>query len=89
MLEWEGEKKELPQDNWRRSGYTIKCETCESDNINSVYRGETSRTLYSRLTEHVRALKNGREDNSLTKHKQTMHGEGEVEYVYEPDQGPL
>ena len=67
------------------AGYTIKCETCGRDNMKAVYHGETSRTLYSRLTEHAKALEKGQENNPPTKHKQTIHGGEDVEYVYEPD----
>ena len=51
------------------AGYMIKCETCGRHNMKSVYHGETSRTLYSTLTEHARALEKEQEDNPLTKHK--------------------
>ena len=45
--------------------YTITCLNCSTDDIKSIYHGETSRTLYSRLKQHVGGLRNKAEDNPL------------------------
>ena len=45
------------------TGYTITCKKCINNNIVSVYHGETSRTLYSRLVEQARGHNNKQEEN--------------------------
>ena len=65
-------------------GYTIKCRTCQEKGINSVYHGETSRTLYTRLTEHAKGLKEKHQENPLYKHVQTSHENESVKFDYVP-----
>ena len=67
------------------AGYTITCKKCRSDNIVSAYQGETSRTLYSRLVEHVRGHNNKQEENPLFKHDESVHEGERQEYVYKPE----
>ena len=56
------------------TGCTITCKKCRSDNVVSLYHGETSRTLYSRLVEHARGHNNKQEENALFKRDETVHG---------------
>ena len=44
-------------------GYEAQCKECEKDGKISLYHGETSRTLYTRTTEHLR---NERDQDSTT-----------------------
>ena len=37
--------------------YTGKCRICEENSVQSVYIGETSRTLYTRADQHFRDLR--------------------------------
>ena len=54
------------------------------DGIKSVYHGETSRTLYSRVKEHAGGLRNKAEDNPLYKHQQVFHEGIESKFNYTP-----
>ena len=59
----EGKNKQCLKTTQGGAGYTITCKKCRSDNIVSVYHGETSRTLYSRLVEHARGHNNKQKEN--------------------------
>ena len=61
-----------------------RCRICRDDNIISVYHGETSRTLYSRLIEHTRSQENKQDDNPLFKHDETIHHGVKQKYSFEP-----
>ena len=65
-------------------GYTITCLNCSVDDIKSIYHGETSRTLHSRLKEHAGGLRNEAEDNPLYKHQQVFHEGIESKFNYTP-----
>ena len=49
------------------AGYVIRYTTCKEQQINAVYHGETGRTLYSRLTEHMKGHQKKQEGNPLHK----------------------
>ena len=55
--------------------YEMKCETCEAQ-----YIGETSRTAYTRIKEHMMDQKNKTENSVLWRHSRDNHG-GEEQAV--------
>ena len=66
------------------AGYTITGLNCSMADIKLIYHGETSGTLYSRLKEHARGLRNKAEDNRLYKHQQVFHEGIECKFNYTP-----
>ena len=66
------------------AGYVIRCITCKEQQINAVYHGETGRTLYSRLTEHMTGHQKKQEGNPLHKHDQTEHDGDKATSSYGP-----
>ena len=66
------------------AGCVIRCTTCKEQQINAVYHGETGRTLYSRLAEHMKGHQKKQEGNPLHKHDQTEHDGDKATYSYEP-----
>ena len=81
----EGKNKQCLKTTQGGAGYTITCTNCRSDNILSVYHGETSRTLYSSLVEHARGHNNKQEENPLFKHDENVHEGERQEYVYKAE----
>ena len=66
------------------AGYVISCITCRDKGIDCKYHGETSRTLYTRLREHTKALEEGQSENPLRRHAQNSHGSENVKYEFAP-----
>ena len=66
------------------AGYPIKHRTCGEKGIGSVYYGETSSALYTRLKEHAKGLKEKHEENLLYKHVQISHENESVKSDYVP-----
>ena len=59
---------------WDKSvNYNITCDICSKENINSIYRGETGRSGYSRSLEYVSSFKSQKENNPLVEHKKSHH----------------
>ena len=56
----------------RNVGYSITCQSCKA-----VYNGETSRSMYCRGEEHLRALNHKRKESVLWTHCAEKH-DGEV-----------
>ena len=56
----------------RNVGYSITCQSCKA-----VYNGETSRSMYCRGEEHLRALNHKRKESVLWTHCEEKH-DGEV-----------
>ena len=80
-----GKRKQCIKSTQGGAGYTIKCRGCSSNNNKTaVYHGETSRTLYSRTTEHAKGHKNRTEGNPLVKHEEQTHNGEQQQYNYEP-----
>ena len=48
--------------------YSIKCEECKRQNVESEYWGETGRDCYTRGGEHLTGFRDKREDNPMWKH---------------------
>ena len=61
----ESGKARLKQCIKTTQGCIIRCTKCRDNNIISLYHGETSCTLYNRLTEHTRGQENKQDDNLL------------------------
>ncbi len=61
-------------------GYNIQCNLCKANNINSFYHGETSRTLYTRIKEHMQQEAN----KPLIKHNSTFHPEEDLNFDITP-----
>ena len=58
--------------------YSIICEECKRQNVESEYWGETGRDCYTRGGEHLTGIREQREDNPMWKHVWDKHdGEGE------------
>jgi len=66
------------------AGYIIRCMTCDEQQVNAIYHGETGRTLYSRLTEHRRGHEKKQDTNPLYKHDRSEHNGNTAAYSYEP-----
>ena len=49
----------------------MKCETCKAQ-----YIGETSRTAYTRIKEHMKDMRNKTENSVIWRHKQENHRGG-------------
>ena len=54
--------------------YELACIECDRR-----YRGTTSRSVYERIGEEIRAWRNKEEDSPLWKHAQLHHGDGDFE----------
>ena len=78
-----GTKKRKIFCNTNNVGYRWVCNTCKEDDKTRVYEGETSRSGRLRGIEHVRALKNKREDSVLYKHQMVEHGGMEADFKLE------
>ena len=63
-------------------GYQIQCMECSRNGKTSVYHGETSRTLYTRMKEHMRQTTSSISETKqpLLKHKMIFHPGREVEF---------
>ena len=53
-------------------GYEIQCMECDANGKTSLYHGETSRTLYTRIKEHIRQSREI-ENKPLLKHNSIHH----------------
>ena len=53
--------------------------------VQSWYPGETSRTLYSRQTEHVTGLAAKKEKNALYKQKELHHISKEPKFIFKAE----
>ena len=64
--------------NCRRKnvGYSITCKICKAQ-----YHGETSRNMFSRGEEHLRALESRTKESVLWNHSTTCHGGRETKYT--------
>ena len=55
-------------------GYEIQCMECDRNGTKSLYHGETSRTLYTRIKEHMHSSSDTPHDNKpLLKHNMIHH----------------
>lgn len=57
----------------RSTVYRTTCLLCKADNKRTTYTGETGRTTYERLSEHVEDAMTGREKSHMIKHMKTNH----------------
>ena len=80
----ESGKARLKQCIKTTQGYIIRCTKCRDGNIISLYHGETSCTLHSRLIEHTRGQNNKQDDNLLCKHDETIHHGVKQKCSFEP-----
>ena len=53
--------------------YEIRCEDCERNVIEKMYRGQTGRSTYERMKEHFSKWLSGAEDSPLHKHSVEYH----------------
>ena len=54
--------------------YKISCMTCKTEGSrNTVYLGETARTMFDRGEEHIRAMNNMNEESPMVEHQLEAH----------------
>ena len=63
-------------------GYEIQCMECDEEGKVSLYHGETSRTLYTRIKEHMRQTTNTTNEirQPLLKHNTIFHPGKEIKF---------
>ena len=54
-------------------GYRGVCSECRSQNVESVYIGETGKNAYTRGRQHMQGLKGKSENNAFYKHWKNFH----------------
>ena len=54
--------------------YKITCQECKAKGIESIYIGESSRTIFERYREHLDGERNCDKRNALHKHDMVEHG---------------
>ena len=74
------EQKDLGTCRYESITYQIKCIQCEKDGVKSSYLGESSRTLYERLKEHLDGEACENKENALWKHDVNHHRGIKQEY---------
>ena len=68
--------------NCMRGGavYSIWCLTCREEGKQSVYVGETKRTMFDRGSEHLKAIQERDQESPLVEHHQGEHGDMELRF---------
>ena len=62
-------------------GYGIQCMDCDGNGKKSIYHAETSRTLYTRVKEHIRQGRHtANESKPLLKHSMLHHSGRKVKF---------
>ena len=57
---------------------------CRQDEVLGQYRGQTSRSMHSRMAEHMRGLKSKNNSCPLYRHKEDCHKNGDPKFTMKP-----